>query len=153
MKRGDNMSYIIIVGSVLILLINYFLKTEKHPTKGMKRLFMFGSYAPVLALGVVLIWLVNSVHTDYFNRLLHAWIAAQFWAASGIAYGCFRLMNTKVGRLFSLISMFLLIGTAVILTPFTRYQHLFSDIPFPLVWTVSLILYLLILLVSQKRVK
>ncbi|MCM3293151.1 hypothetical protein M3661_23850 [Paenibacillus sp. MER 180] len=86
------------------------------------KLLQFIKFAPVIALLVLLVLILSTLHTKAGIRLSHAWYAAQFWAYYTFLY-CIYMMTKK--KLF-LLSMIFSLFIAIYITPFFHFENQFT---------------------------
>lgn len=95
-----------------------------HPSSN-KRFFInllqFVKFAPLIALLVLFVLVLTTLHTKAGIRLSHAWYVAQLWAYYTFLYCSYMITKKKL----SLFSMIISLLIAIYNTPLFHFENLF----------------------------
>ncbi|PDZ95001.1 hypothetical protein CON36_30710 [Bacillus cereus] len=86
------------------------------------KLLQFAKFAPIIALLVLSILVVTTLHTKPDIRLYHAWFAAQFWAYYTFLFCSYMITKSKV----CLLPMVAALLIASYITPLNHFEDLFT---------------------------
>ncbi|OBY76427.1 hypothetical protein BBG47_27180 [Paenibacillus sp. KS1] len=102
-----------------------FNNEENHTTPSKSfavKLLQFVKFAPIIALLILFVLVLTTLHTKPCIRLSHAWFAAQFWAYYTFLYCIYMITKKKLFLLSMIISLFI----AIYNTPLFRFENLFT---------------------------
>lgn len=122
------MFFLLIINVGFIFFIHYIKKSVfkygvNHPSSNKRylNLLQFVKFAPLIALLVLFVLVLTTLHTKAGIRLSHAWYAAQFWAYYTFLFCSYMITKKKI-FLFSMIISLLI---AIYNTPLFHFENLF----------------------------
>ncbi|MED1116533.1 hypothetical protein [Bacillus paramycoides] len=121
--------FMLVISVGLIFFVHYITKQvfkyEVNHLSTKKRfiinLLQFVRIAPLIAVLVICILVLTTLHTKTGIRLSHAWYAAQFWAYYTFLY-CIYMITRKNLLLFSMVIALIM---AIYYTPLFRFENQF----------------------------
>ncbi|MFJ8414449.1 hypothetical protein ACQKNN_17670 [Bacillus paramycoides] len=121
--------FMLVISVGLIFFVHYITKQvfkyEVNHLSTKKRfiinLLQFVRIAPLIAVLVICILVLTTLHTKTGIRLSHAWYAAQFWAYYTFLY-CIYMITRKKRLLFSMIIALIM---AIYYTPLFHFENQF----------------------------
>ncbi|MED0981154.1 hypothetical protein P4T48_16830 [Bacillus paramycoides] len=121
--------FMLVISVGLIFFVHYITKQmfkyEVNHLSTKKRfiinLVQFVRIAPLIAVLVICILVLTTLHTKTGIRLSHAWYAAQFWAYYTFLY-CIYMITRKKRLLFSMIIALIM---AIYYTPLFHFENQF----------------------------
>lgn len=102
--------------------IQYEVTLPSSKQKFIINLLQFVRIAPFIALLILLVLVVTTLHTKTGIRLSHAWYAAQFWAYYTFLYCIYMITKKK----FFLFSMIISLCIATYNTPLLHFEDQFT---------------------------
>ncbi|EJQ46617.1 hypothetical protein IEI_04211 [Bacillus wiedmannii] len=122
------MFFLLIINVGFIFFIHYIKKWVfkygvNHPSSNKRylNLLQFVKFAPLIALLVLFVLVLTTLHTKAGIRLSHAWYAAQFWAYYTFLFCSYMITKKKI-FLFSMIISLLI---AIYNTLLFHFENLF----------------------------
>ncbi|MED0970497.1 MULTISPECIES: hypothetical protein [Bacillus cereus group] len=121
--------FMLVISVGLIFFVHYITKQmfkyEVNHLSTKKRfiinLLQFVRIAPLIAVLVICILVLTTLHTKTGIRLSHAWYAAQFWAYYTFLY-CIYMITRKKPLLFSMVISLIM---AIYYTPLFHFENQF----------------------------
>ncbi|MED0960756.1 hypothetical protein [Bacillus paramycoides] len=121
--------FMLVISVGLIFFVHYITKQvfkyEVNHLSSKKRfiinLLQFVRIAPLIAVLVICILVLTTLHTKTGIRLSHAWYAAQFWAYYTFLY-CIYMITRKKRLLFSMVIALIM---AIYYTPLFHFENQF----------------------------
>ncbi|EOP60272.1 hypothetical protein IKQ_06021 [Bacillus cereus VDM053] len=122
------MFFMLIINVCFIFFIHYITKSVfkygvNHPNSNKRylNLLQFIKFAPLIALLVLFVLVLTTLHTKAGIRLSHAWYAAQFWAYYTFLFCSYMITKKK----FFLFPMIISLLIAIYNTPLFHFENLF----------------------------
>lgn len=101
------------------------LKIKKRLDKMLKIIY----FAPIIALGIIVIFIVAYFKSKAYIRLSHAWFVVNFWIYSVMFYYITILIakTRKLAVILPIVGMIVSVAIAISLTVLQHYQSVFQN--------------------------